>query len=72
MKAYKLLDGRIIFASQVLGDNFCTVTRKPSGGLKRYVSGQLPIRNSIEKAIQDLDNFASIRAMELVEIGGTV
>ena len=67
MKTYKLPDGRIIFAARVdKHDTYCTVTRKPTGSLRRYVNRQLPICDSLEKASLDLDNFASIRGMEVV------
>jgi hypothetical protein len=65
-KVYRHPSGKLIFASKVLGDNYCAVWRKPTGSLCRQRSPLLNVHHSFEAAQEELDHYAECLKWEVV------
>lgn len=64
-KRYKLPDGRILFVGAGFGqDIFMTYTRQENGAKQHYKSKSLPLRNTLQEAQQDLDQYAKAHKLE--------
>lgn len=57
-KRYRGPGGKIIFAAQVLGENYCAVWRKPNGSLCRQRSPLLSMHATLAGAQVELDYYA--------------
>lgn len=69
MTGYKNKHGQVLFVSPGLGgDNFATYVKKPNGGVRRFCSKLLPVRQEQEQAEYDLRKYAKITGMHKVEL----
>lgn len=67
VKKYFLPDGRMIYADQGLGQNYMTMVSKPNGsGRKRYISKELPVRATLQAAVNDLEQYSAKHGLRAI------
>lgn len=67
MKAYIYHDKRIFVGPLIGGDTFGTVWESSPGSTHRVKVKALPVRDTLEEAQRDLDEFARVRKLKEVE-----